>query len=1551
MLTPNVCLFVFTHYSGTKTVAKNDKDTGGLRWKYEYEFPDTGKIGVVIVDERENVVVTIYNQGEIGGGVLSSENHKLSASISNLAAGYVFVADAKADAAFKRHKIFATPKRFEHEYDDIRPNDFIYLVTKSNKTLTGPYRATSRMEQNLETKGVFAHMPSQVRVDFIDGLPPGKMTHKEALTYVQQGAMIFNEPNSGLGGRLGPGSHAKLYETLVEVSKRNVKNPTAVLAARKRNEEEERRKKVEISREREEEKRKREEREREREKILANKEETERFEIANNSWKNDGHPPLNDMRCSIVQFVNLIAEYPTGVQTLTTATVDFYSSVLDCAPKDNIQSKRAELRRVCKLRTEGAGYNSESEYYSQDMDMLKAFEESKRYGIADSYLASDATGLSKAEKKEGKKKVSFGGGGGAPTGGNASYPSSSPAVSPRRREKEEEEEVSEPDTPENILNHKSRKNALRKSVSPEQQSVWDILSKKFKTITECLVQYIFIIDASRSMGSCDVKCEESDDPFTKSIQKRIYQLGASISRLESARNSILSFIQEKIDHPYFLFQEHYMSIIVMENGKARKALENAPVASPVTFNIVLDVFNIKAKGTGCYGPAFELTSEIAESLMTSRPSSRFGLYFLTDGAPSDSILPGKASVPQRQFSRFSGHIENVARRTGPRLSYSLNLIGNAHRPQAQTSETSVITMMEKLFSSYQCLGSSGSVVANSNSMSASITSFSKLTEKNSVNDVTFGKIPTMEKVVQWERKQINEWGSVDEADDGDWEYYDADQINLYRYDEDNDSFVLDYENCFHWPTATHLGYKKTILSQGSERNVHRIIEVVGEYVTDLDYSKFFMRTKQSDIKLVAKESRNRGEVQNQLETLTYAQDFVRMQFRARELAEEFVECLDFDRELDEVARIEFIEAFAVNINSEKCVLVEDFIEGKYTKWLCNVGRRTKKSKATLEKEKKQQEDDLLRLAHGYNQIGRTGEDATASTLGLGTGNFVIEECDEEDDFSPSEEEGDEEEGKEDIDDDDEEEEEEEENIDDDDSDDEREVIELTDERKLEDVLMTFTHWTYHRTNHQELVCDIQGGYNEEDNVFQLTDPAIHHANTLEHVGRTDHGNKGIKSIMQAHRCNWLCKHLKLPKYFDFEGQRVVFPPEHFGFSSEQLEQVNNTMNSSDRKNAKKNRLKIEKEVKQMCDQLKAKYLEMQKGALRIPPKTDYVIVYDDDHVDEKSNPTLRYVTIAELREAHKDHMDLLLAPKKGESKANKVLASPDQRLRKIDDFMQLTRVKMGPRQMAEYRSALVREVAAKIPHLLDEILLLRRHKQSNKARKVKGSTYVLYEQWLENVNRNDEIAAALKNLKDSNQITFDGDEVEKAYGEGKKVHEEDNDSACSPWVKCVNKSGGENSINWYEHSFTGEKTDIPRIAGDVDVKGFTVKRHITVDQWTKYTLARPGKPTITYWRDEKTNEQVFTEPKPHMLWNKKSKKERNIQERRINSEGPQQKQQLLHELIVKKVNERTGGKSLYLVNRLLESVHRSLIKLNSSSAIKNFEKSWTLHTNSTQSEV
>ena len=70
-----------------------------------------------------------------------------------------------------------------------------------------------------------------------------------------------------------------------------------------------------------------------------------------------------------------------------------------------------------------------------------------------------------------------------------------------------------------------------------------------------------------------------------------------------------------------------------------------------------------------------------------------------------------------------------------------------------------------------------------------------------------------------------------------------------------------------------------------------------------------------------------------------------------------------------------------------------------------------------------------------------------------------------------------------------------------------------------DVMQALSHFSYHYTHGQELMCDLQGG--RYPDCYVLTDPVV--MSRTGEYGATDLGAKGISNFFYHHKCNKFCR--------------------------------------------------------------------------------------------------------------------------------------------------------------------------------------------------------------------------------------------------------------------------------------------------------------------------------------------------------------------------------------------------------------------------------------------
>jgi len=80
-----------------------------------------------------------------------------------------------------------------------------------------------------------------------------------------------------------------------------------------------------------------------------------------------------------------------------------------------------------------------------------------------------------------------------------------------------------------------------------------------------------------------------------------------------------------------------------------------------------------------------------------------------------------------------------------------------------------------------------------------------------------------------------------------------------------------------------------------------------------------------------------------------------------------------------------------------------------------------------------------------------------------------------------------------------------------------------------DVPQSLSHYSWSSTLGGILVCDLQGIWNELDG-FEFTDPCVHSRDAKHTHGATDKGFNGIQNFFETHKCNDLCRAMRLTPF-------------------------------------------------------------------------------------------------------------------------------------------------------------------------------------------------------------------------------------------------------------------------------------------------------------------------------------------------------------------------------------------------------------------------------------
>lgn len=83
-----------------------------------------------------------------------------------------------------------------------------------------------------------------------------------------------------------------------------------------------------------------------------------------------------------------------------------------------------------------------------------------------------------------------------------------------------------------------------------------------------------------------------------------------------------------------------------------------------------------------------------------------------------------------------------------------------------------------------------------------------------------------------------------------------------------------------------------------------------------------------------------------------------------------------------------------------------------------------------------------------------------------------------------------------------------------------------------EAVQAFSHWTWHVSNGELQVVDIQGVWDPAKEQYLLFDPAIHTRSLASRLrfGRTNLGTSGMQQFFSTHVCSLLCQHLKLKRH-------------------------------------------------------------------------------------------------------------------------------------------------------------------------------------------------------------------------------------------------------------------------------------------------------------------------------------------------------------------------------------------------------------------------------------
>ncbi|GKZ00218.1 hypothetical protein MPSEU_000974700 [Mayamaea pseudoterrestris] len=481
------------------------------------------------------------------------------------------------------------------------------------------------------------------------------------------------------------------------------------------------------------------------------------------------------------------------------------------------------------------------------------------------------------------------------------------------------------------------------------------------------------------------------------------------------------------------------------------------------YNKIVDIYRKQLIQPKGHGPFLPALS-IAEQLLSRNmnTSCANALLFLSDGRPSDP------SVGQGGIDDIVDKVGSLASNFGRRLTFTAIGMGDYN-------EFDVLEKMVASAKDYQAIAMFCLPSMTSSSLGSMFTSAasSLTTTQTEMTDLATLKQCQVRNVKRESRTKARE--AITSVSEDEFFIYPYNCVLRTIWEEDSESGKDFRETCLQHPDAEYIAFSKCPFGEGAERFAYRFYELAADGTTILGKP------------LVAKESRLILEDAGRNEEWSrknFVRTFCRTQQLARRLADRFNDKLDLTHRVDErTPRIAFLDCSVYRLDDKtmgmQSVLVEDRLdESKWHKWNANNGYVEGMERAP-------DFDHHAAMRAAFTKL---------ETEDLGLIEEGSEDDESDDEGSESEHAG--------------------------------TNIHFVKVFTASEVAQAFSHFTYWATGRKRLVCDLQGVYDEKDNVLRLSDPVIHHTSSSgrKHVhGRTDRGRKGKAMFFETHKCSALCR--------------------------------------------------------------------------------------------------------------------------------------------------------------------------------------------------------------------------------------------------------------------------------------------------------------------------------------------------------------------------------------------------------------------------------------------
>jgi len=491
----------------------------------------------------------------------------------------------------------------------------------------------------------------------------------------------------------------------------------------------------------------------------------------------------------------------------------------------------------------------------------------------------------------------------------------------------------------------------------------------------------------------------------------------------------------------------------------------------VLYNKLVSLYNdeeILPYGHGPFLPCLETAEELL--LRNSYASCAMALCFLSDGRPSDANF-GKKIRKERYDELIVERVGALARRFGRRLTFTAIGIGDA-------DDFAILENMVDAAKDYGAIATFQLPSMTSSALGGVFTSVATAltTTQVEMTDAATLKQRRVREVERESRKKARQ--SHVHVSTRDFWIYPKARVKRKVYMEwfEDRELVKKYkETQLQQSDAQYVAMCKEAFGEGAERIVFRFFELGEDGRTIVGPP------------LVAKESRlilDDDGVGDEKARNEFVRTFCSTQQLARRIAEEFNEKLAVTRRVDRATpRITFLDCSVYQLKDddlgELSVLVEEKLDhDKWFKWNANNG--------------------FVEGMNGIPVISEVSIRETMAKMAQHDLTVVAENREEEE-----EEESDDEAGAP-----------------------RKEPICFT----PSEVAQAFSHFSYWATGRKRLICDLQGVFDDKENVLKLSDPVIHYHHSgrsdrrFVH-GRTDRGRRGMALFFETHHehCGHLCK--------------------------------------------------------------------------------------------------------------------------------------------------------------------------------------------------------------------------------------------------------------------------------------------------------------------------------------------------------------------------------------------------------------------------------------------